>query len=124
MAAETTNQQQSFPDESHMNRVREALAVRPVSRASVMVGSGFSRNAIKTRANVADLPLWDDVAKSIFGKLYPEKVENAKINPLTGRISGDSALRLAQEYKTAFGRGDLHGLLNQLVRDQRIPTGR
>ena len=115
-----TDLKQSFPDESHINRVREALAVRPISRASVMVGSGFSRNAIKTRVEVDDLPLWDGIAKSIFDRLYPEKEENANLNPLTGRISADSALRLAQEYKSAFGRADLHGLLVQLVRDQEF----
>ena len=34
-----------FTDQSHINRVRDALYRRSGNGASVMVGSGFSRNA-------------------------------------------------------------------------------
>ena len=105
-------QSRIFPDQSHVDKVREALAMRPISRASVMVGSGFSRNATKKRFDVQDPPLWDDVAKAIVGKLYPERGDSAK-----HAISADNALRFAQEYKTAHGRSALHGLLDKLVRN-------
>ena len=51
-------QSQGFQDQSHINQVREALWERPNGRASVMVGSGFSRNAAKAQPNADDLPTW------------------------------------------------------------------
>ncbi len=37
-----------------------------------MVGSGFSRNAQKTRFDARDMPLWTDIAEELFRQLYPE----------------------------------------------------
>ena len=47
-------------DQSHIDRVREALWQRS-GGASVMIGSGFSRNALKLRPQ-ADAP--HDMARS------------------------------------------------------------
>jgi hypothetical protein len=38
---------EGFQDQSSFSQVREALWHWPQSRASVLVGSGFSRNALK-----------------------------------------------------------------------------
>ena len=41
------SRQMTFPDQSHINRVRDALHQRAGNGASVMIGSGFSKNAEK-----------------------------------------------------------------------------
>ena len=65
-----------FQDQSHINQVREALWERPYGRASVMVGSGFSRNAGKAQPDAGDLPMWDELAREMARRLYPEKVNS------------------------------------------------
>ena len=94
----------SFPDQSHINRVRDALWQRP-DGASVMVGSGFSRNAVPVRPNVGTLPTWDQVTNRLHEELYPQ--EKSSIHR--------DALRTAQEYEAAFGRTKLHEALRKLV---------
>ena len=99
----------SFPDQSHINRVRDALWQRIGGGASVMIGSGFSKNATRIPPDAGDPPLWSDVIEEMWRRLYPHK---------TGRIAGtDGHLRIAQEYETAFGRSDLHHFIRQTVRD-------
>ena len=102
-----------FPDQSHINKIRDALWSRPNAGASVMVGSGFSRNTDKLRSDSADLPLWPDLTDAIVKGISPD-VEDAP---------RESPLRLAQQYETAFGRSDLHSLLGKLVRDNDFTPG-
>ena len=104
-----------FPDQSHINQVRDALWRRSGGGASVMIGSGFSKNALKTRPDAKTPPTWCDLKKEIFKKLYPREDEK--------KLASQNPLRLAQEYKTAFGRGDLHRFLQQLVRDDDFKPG-
>ena len=104
-----------FPDQSHINQVRDALWRRSGGGASVMVGSGFSRNALKVRPGAKPLPMWDDLTKEMFNKLYPQ--ENNK------KLSTQNPLKLAQEYESTFGRSDLNRYLQQLVRDDEFKPG-
>ena len=105
-----------FPDQSHINKVRDALSIRPTSRASVMIGSGFSRNAKKIHFNTPDMPMWTDIAKCLFQRLYPEHSDD-------NSASVSNVLRLAQEYETAHGQSDLYEFLNQLIRDTEFIPG-
>ena len=118
------NHSQTFPDQSHMNRVRDALSISPTSRASVMVGSGFSRNAEKVNSNANDIPLWQDIATEIFNTLYPDERTDGRDGESVGALSADNALRLAQEYETAFGQSELYRLLGQLVRNDDFTPGK
>ena len=103
------------PDQSHINQVRDALWQRSGGGASVMVGSGFSRSALNIRPDAKALPTWDDLVRQMLHKLYPQE---------PGETSApDDPLRLAQEYEAAFGRGDLHRFLQQLVRDDDFKPG-
>ena len=95
----------TFPDQSHINRVRDALHRRPGHGASVMVGSGFSRNAVPIRPNVGNLPTWDQVTSKLHEELYPHEKSGGYHDPL----------RTAQEYEAAFGRTELHDALRKLV---------
>ena len=114
---------QPIPDQSHINKVRDALSVRPTSRASVMIGSGFSRNAQKTRFDAHDIPLWRDIANALFDQLYPQSSGAGSNGGHAITPSVDNVLRLAQEYETAFGRSDLISLLDWLIRDNEFVPG-
>ena len=114
---------QPIPDQSHINKVRDALSIRPISRASVMVGSGFSRNAQKTRFDARDMPLWTDIAEELFHQLYPDGGGSGSYGAGVVAPSVDNVLRLAQEYETAFGRSDLYRLLDQLIRYTEFTPG-
>ena len=61
----------TFPDQSHINRVREALWKQPEGCASVMIGAGFSSNAKKSRIGARNFPLWQDISRQLCSQLYP-----------------------------------------------------
>ena len=109
---ENREREMTFPDQSHINRVRDALWQRSSNGASVMVGSGFSRNSLPKGPHVASLPTWDEVTSKLHNELYPEGED----------ITFPNQLRTAQEYEAAFGRGALHEALLRLVRhDEHHP---
>ncbi len=108
----------SLPDQSHINQVRDALWQRS-GRASVMIGSGFSRNALKRWPDAPDPPLWQEIAKAVYEKLYPQS-DNRGIAEAS---SASDFLRLAQEYEAVFGRSDLHRFIRQVVRDEDFVPG-
>ena len=112
-----------FPYQSHINRLRDALWKRPGSVISVMVGSGFSRNAEKVRFDAEDIPLWQDIAFAIHRSLDPERANEHQRNTNVPTYTAESALRLGEEYRTAFGRSKLHEFLQQLVRDSDFSPG-
>ena len=61
----------TMPDQSHINQVRDALWRWPIGGASVMVGSGFSKNADKTAFDAGSMPSWREITRLICNKLYP-----------------------------------------------------
>ena len=103
----------SFPDQSHINRVRDALWQRSGNGASVMVGSGFSRNAVPVGHLGATLPTWEEVTRQLHSELYPQ--EDGAGRP--------DQLRTAQEYEAAFGRSALHDALRRVVRHEEHNPG-
>ena len=88
-----------------------------------MVGSGFSRNAEKTRFDADDIPDWEDVARNIYESLYPQGSDDSGHGPRVAQLSAENALRLGQEFVTEFGRSKLHELLEKLVRDGEFAPG-
>ena len=89
-----------------------------------MIGSGFSRNARKTRFDARDMPLWADIAEELFEQLYPESASDGSSATSVVAPSVDNVLRLALEYETAFGRSDLYRLLDQLIRYTEFTPGK
>ena len=110
----------TFPDQSHINIVRDALHQRTGNGASVMVGSGFSRNADRIIHGDRDMPMWQDLGNHFYDALYP---------PATGSLGGTDRgpapnnVRIAQEYEAAFGRSTLHDSLRRLVPDAEYAPG-
>ena len=106
----------TVPDQSHINQVREALWRWPIGGASVMVGSGFSRNADKIAFNADDLPSWQELTRLICNELYP--ADDARLRGALAEASATSGfLRLAHEYESAFGRPALHQFIKNAIRD-------
>ena len=60
-----------------------------------MIGSGFSRNAQKTRFDIPDMPLWADIAEELFRQLYPVGAGGDSYGGGVAPLSVDNALRLA-----------------------------
>ena len=107
----------NITDQSHINRIREALWQLPEGCASVMVGAGFSRNARKAGPHAREFPLWQDITTLLCTRLYPPG-DRDRFKRAMAEASGTSGfLRLAQEYKAAFGRGALNSLIQEMVPD-------
>lgn len=105
------------PDQVHIDQVRNALWCRPTSRASVMVGAGFSQNGQKKRPAAGNLPTWREITRQICKRLYLEH-DGTRLREALEEASATSGfLRLAQEYKAVFGRTALNDLIKTLVRD-------
>ena len=115
----TDQRNDEFPDQLFLNHVRDALWRRP-GQASVMIGSGFSRNARKNRPDAPDIPLWQDLADALAKNLSRDnpKGEHARHEPAADRV-----LDLAQKYKDSFGRTRLHQFLVESVRDEDFCPG-
>lgn len=78
--------------------------------ASVMVGAGFSKNAIAKDSSTKPLPSWYELGDIFYEKIHGEK-------PVKG-ISYLNPLRLAEEVQAAFGRPVLNQLLKNAIVDK------
>ena len=101
----------TFPDQLYMNHVIEALW-RIGGGASVMVGSGFSRNARPARPNPPPMPTLKGIARELHRKLHPGRTGDPTVCPVPERVP-----RLAEEYEAAFGPIELHEMLQRMVPD-------
>lgn len=111
----------SLPDQKYMNHVRDALWSH-AGHACVMIGSGFSKNAQPTRPDAGEIPLWHELARAMFDKLYPPTL-NGSHDGAPADSDPNSALRLSHEYKESFGRSSLHLFLQQQIRDGDFNPG-
>ena len=111
-----------FPDQSYIERVRDALWAPSGGNACVMVGSGLTKGAALLSVGAAEPPLLADLADALLTKLYPNGDSESQVwgDGHPPASSAASVERLAQEYETAFGRSDLHELLRSQVRDDEI----
>lgn len=103
------------PDQRHINQVREALWRRPGAGASVMIGSGFSRNARRVRPGSKPLPMLDEIARDLSANLYPDGAHE--------KVPPERVLRLAQAYEAEFGPPALHQALRRMVADDDFMPG-
>lgn len=95
-----------LPDYPAIEQIRDALwRIGETQGAAVMVGAGFSRNAELAAANSKKPPVWADYYDVMEKRLYP------------GGGAPQDPLKLAEEYKAAFGEPALEGLIFDLVRD-------
>ena len=111
-----------FPDQSHFNRIRNSLWKQSAT-ATVMVGSGFSRNAEKSQSTALPAPTWRDLSEAMCQELYPQDEDKHRRAALVSSAETRGALRLAQEYEVAFGRDGLHRFLRSQVKDGQLKPG-
>lgn len=111
-----------FPDQSHINRVREALWRRQ-RNASVMIGAGFSRNAEKIAPYAPDMPTWQEIVHKLCERLYPHSDKERLAYALREASGTSGFLRLAQEYECAFGRSAIHNFIRGTIPDLEYAPG-
>ena len=111
-----------FPDQKHINHVRDALWSR-TSRASVMVGSGLSKHALPAWPDAGELPEWHELAQEMFSRLHPGNPSGCQSSSNCGTSDRFDALSLAQKYKDEFKRSGLHQFHQQQVRDLDFNPG-
>lgn len=111
---------EGFHDQSSFNQVREALWHWPQSRASVLVGSGFSRNALKRWPGVEDIPTWAELGLALERSLSDGS--GGRAGSVENEVPKDP-LKLAQEYDDSFGRSALHRFIREQVRDTEFEPG-
>lgn len=84
--------------------------------ASVMVGSGFSRNADRASSTIPYPPDWNELGRGFVDRLYPSADEREKNSVLGSK----SVLQLAQEYEAAFQRPALNRFVKELICDENL----
>jgi hypothetical protein len=94
--------------------------------ASVMVGAGFSKNA-DVVDDEASAPNWEELAVSMFEALYQKPEDEAEIKrweiQKIKKTSGKNVLKLAEEYKSVFGRNKLNKFIEANINDDMYIPG-
>lgn len=113
----------SFPHQNTFNAIRDALWTPTTGGASVLVGSGFSRNANKARPDATEMPTWSDLAASMYVALYPPKDADGRHSEENATFEPSSILRMAQEYEASFGEDGVYNLIRNCVLDDYFSPG-
>ena len=102
--------------------IRKRLHDPRGSKAAVFVGAGFSRNAIGCTSKHSAFPLWQQLTEGLVKTLYPKEADQKRVLERAGATS--AALRLAQEFQTAFGRSRLIDFVRDAIRDDEFQPSR
>ena len=81
--------------------------------AAILVGAGFSRNALLSGGDTAPPPLWSNLLDDIKKQIYPSNIERAPLNPL----------RLAEEYRAFLGQAALNDFIRTRFPDPSWQPG-
>lgn len=81
--------------------------------ASVLVGAGFSRNAIKVDDSVPDSPDWEKLGEIFIKKLTADADEQRELSKL-------SPLVLAERVEAIYGRPELDRILLTSIRNEDV----
>lgn len=115
-----------FPDYKHVERISEALwRGRAHGQAAVMVGAGFSLNAVPSRVAAGPFPTWQQLSIRLVEALYPRVSSAAQDRASAERRSASISgmLRLAEEFQAAYGRPALDDLILRSVPDDDYEPG-
>lgn len=98
-----------LPDYPALSQLASALWNDNSARgAAILVGAGFSRNAILAGNDTKKPPLWNDLKKAMVEALYPDHPEDAPTD----------ALRLAEEYRVYYGQSELNSFIRRQIPDK------
>lgn len=109
MKEETMN----FPDLPHLMQLQKDLWQWPRSRAAVMVGAGFSRNAEPLPGVTSRFLDWRQLVRVMFDEMHPAQPNETpdQRKKRDDRFNSKNALRIASEYEAAFDRRKLDLLI-------------
>jgi len=116
----------TLPDSTHLRQLQKDLWLWPKSRASLMVGAGFSLNAEPLPGVTKRFPIWSQLARSMFSELHPAQPgETAQeITARERRFSNANAVRIASEYEAAFDKHKLNDLIRSEIPDSDYRPGK
>lgn len=114
-----------FGDQRYVEKIRQALwSGTTLSRASVMVGSGMSLNARPSSPSTPGFPTWQTLANRLIAELYPQEHYPSESNEATRHSWATSGmLRLAEEYRAAYGDDALDDFLLRHIPDRQHEPG-
>ena len=98
------------------NRIESIRHQLWLGHASLMVGSGFSRNADKASPMTPVPPDWDELGDKLIEALYPKLDKEERISMRTKK----NVLRLAAEFDEEFQRPALNALLKKSIQDDNL----
>ncbi|MEM7068716.1 MAG: SIR2 family protein [Pseudomonadota bacterium] len=118
----------NFLDEPNLRSVADALwSSEPIGKASVMIGAGFSRNAVPAGAGIAkdkSFPGWGELTEAMARELYTSPDDKDRLDQAIQSASSTSgSLRIADEYQAWKGRGRLDALLQKAIPDEDFAPG-
>lgn len=97
----------ALPDFPALGQLAKALWREPGERgAAVLVGAGFSLNAVLKGADVRPPPLWRQLVEGMKAAMYAN-----------GADAPADALRVAEEYRTYFGQAALNDYVRASMPD-------
>ena len=111
----------NFPDRNHLLQLRRELWQQPRSRATVMVGAGFSQNARPSSGIDIRFPTWRELTRAMFDEIYPPTA--SATTDREEQFSRSNPLRVASEYEAAFKRQRLESFLHAHVPDSGHQPG-
>ena len=94
----------------YLDESADKLWMKP-SRACVLVGAGFSRNAIKLQESTLTAPTWENLADDMIKKLYGNNGVNTSYTDM---------LNVAEEYEAQYGKGELERFLKNKIPDNSL----
>lgn len=98
-----------------LQTIRDHLWASPGNgRVAAFVGAGLSLNAEAVSPSGPRMVLWREVIARMLKRLDPSLKEP---------VSGDSALRVAQEFEAAFGRREIDRLIGDCIPDNNFRPG-
>lgn len=115
----------NFPDLNQFRQLQKDLWQWPSSRAALMVGAGFSLNAVSAPGVSTRFPVWRDLSRAMFNEIYPAHPNETKEQRTQRKEQFDrsNALRLASEYEAAFDRQKLNSFLCRAIPDSSYQPG-
>lgn len=115
----------NFPDLNQFRQLQKALWQWPSSRAALMVGAGFSLNAVPLPGVSTRFPEWRELARAMFNEIYPAPPNETEEQRTQRKEQFDrsDALRLASEYEAIFGRQKLNSFLRAQIPDTDYEPG-
>ena len=115
----------NFPDLNQFRQLQKDLWQWPSSRAALMVGAGFSLNAVPLPGVSTRFPEWRELARAMFNEIYPAPPNETEEQRTQRKEQFDrsDALRLASEYEAIFGRQKLNSFLRAQIPDTDYEPG-